>query len=363
MKRCKLCLYPDTKPDLHFDADGVCSACTNFANRPTVDWEARKVELLAILDHFGGRVAVASSGGKDSTYIVLRLLELGAKPIILTASTCYLTKTGRYNIDNLARYATTIEFTPNREVRAKLNRFGLELVGDISWPEHAQIFSTPIRIAEELGIGALFYGENPQREYGGPLGSEQAKTMNARWISEFGGFLGLRTADFVGREGITEEDMADYEVGPVNCEVYFLGQFEPWDSHRNAERALDAGMLGWLPAPCQANWWPAENLDNAMTGLHDHFMFRKYGYGRGVAQISIDIRNGLVAREKALAWAKANDGKFPHSYCGVLAAEVIEHIGMKWTDFLDSLERHTNWELFERTEDVLNPRLREEFWQ
>jgi hypothetical protein len=82
---------------------------------------------------------------------------------------------GRANIDNLARYARTIEVVPNMTVRAKLNRLGLELVGDISWPEHAAIFSTPFHVARDTGHTLLMYGENPQDQYGGPLGSEAAR--------------------------------------------------------------------------------------------------------------------------------------------------------------------------------------------
>ncbi len=33
MKYCKKCLYPDTKPQLEFNNQGVCSACTNFGNK------------------------------------------------------------------------------------------------------------------------------------------------------------------------------------------------------------------------------------------------------------------------------------------------------------------------------------------
>jgi hypothetical protein len=143
-------------------------------------------------------VLVPSSGGKDSTYQVLTLLELGADVTVVTARTCHLTAIGRANIDNLARYARTIEVVPNMTVRAKLNRLGLELVGDISWPEHAAIFSTPFRVAVETGHTLLMYGENPQDQYGGPLGTEEARTMTRRWVTEFGGFLGLRPSDFVG---------------------------------------------------------------------------------------------------------------------------------------------------------------------
>ena len=29
MKYCKKCLYPDTKPGLNFDDEGICNACIN----------------------------------------------------------------------------------------------------------------------------------------------------------------------------------------------------------------------------------------------------------------------------------------------------------------------------------------------
>lgn len=329
---------PDTRPDVPFDESGQCQACTNFQNRPAIDWDSRKAALLALLDRFDGRVIVPSSGGKDSTYQVLAMRALGADVTVVTARTCHLTKIGRANIDNLARYARTVEYVPNMEVRAKLNRLGLELVGDISWPEHAAIFSTPFRAAVQLGIPLIMYGECPQQEYGGPMGSEQALQMTERWRSEFGGFLGLRPRDFVGMEGITARDMADYEL-PASIEgveAHFLGQYIPWDSRRNANSAVLAGMR--YDVPCQANWWPEENLDNAQTGLHDYFGYLKYGYGRGCAQISVDVRAGLVKRQDALDWVAAHDGLFPESYGRVLVADVLDRIGMTREDLDRQIE-------------------------
>ncbi len=197
MKHCVRCLYPDTKPDLHFDEHGVCAACRAHDKRKEIDWGARESELLRILETAdrntsGYDCIVPSSGGKDSHWQVLKLIELGVRPLVVTASTCHLTEIGRQNIDNLARYATTIEVTPNRAIRAKLNRLGLELVGDISWPEHVSIFCTPFRIACDLGIPLIFYGECPQSQYGGPPGTDEAREMTLRWTQEFGGFLGLR---------------------------------------------------------------------------------------------------------------------------------------------------------------------------
>jgi len=322
---------PDTRPDTPF-IDGECAACRAYARRPLIDWEARKAALVALLDRHDGRCIVPSSGGKDSTYQVMTLLELGADVTVVTARTCHLTDIGRANIDNLARHARTIEVVPNQRVRAALNRLALAMVGDISWPEHCAIFTTPFKVAAQLGIPLIFYGENPQDQYGGPLGSEDAVTMTRRWVSEFGGFLGLRPADFVGLEGITERDMADYappEAGwDFEAEAHFLGQYIPWDSRRNAKVAQEAGMTVPELPPAACNWWRAENLDNAQTGLHDHFMWLKYGFGRGCQQISVDVRAGWVTREHALDWVQRNDHLFPHAYAGFPLREVLDHIGM-----------------------------------
>jgi len=259
--RCTSCVYPTTKPDLHF-IGGECAACVNARHKPKIDWAQRYRQLIEIISRTqpnkdGFDCIVPSSGGKDSTAQVLMLKDMGANPLVVTASTCHLTPMGRANIDNLARYAKTIEYDPDWPTRAKLNRLGLELVGDISWPEHAAIFSVPFRAAVEHDIPLVFYGECPQREYGGPLDSYDALTMTRRWVSEYGGMLGLRVDDFVGIEGITAADMDYYRLpddADMNkIEAYFLGQFVPWSSRGNAARATGAGLIFQLPSI--SNWW------------------------------------------------------------------------------------------------------------
>lgn len=358
MNRCERCLIPDTRPDTAFD-NGFCSACLAYDERPTINWTERKKELELLLErgknHSGYDCIVPSSGGKDSTWQALTLIEMGARPLIVTATTCHLTPIGRANIDNLARYATTIEVTPNRTTRAKLNRLGLQLVGDISWPEHAAIFSVPFRIATELGIPLIFYGECPQNQYGGPPGTEQAKTMTRRWVTEFGGFLGLRPADFVGQHGITERDMRDYTLPPqedmdrADVEAHFLGQYLPWDSDQNATVAIRHGMRVSLPS--WANYWVAENLDNAQTGIHDHLCYRKFGYGRLAAQVSVDVRKGVLKREIALNMVRERDGLFPWTYAGVKIEDVMARLDMTGADVMKTLDKFTDWSLFDRVDN------------
>lgn len=347
MNRCKKCLIPDTRPDTEF-VDGVCSACHNYENRATVNWAKRTDDLHELIKSHrntsGYDCIVPSSGGKDSHYQVLTLIRMGYRPLVVTATTCHLTPIGRANISNLAQYATTIEVTPNRDQRARLNRIGLETVGDISWPEHAAIFSTPFRMSVALGIPLIFYGESPQNQYGGPPGTAEERQMTRRWVHEFGGFNGLRAADIDG------EDMTEYMLPPegeilrVGTEAHFLGQYIPWDSDRNAEIAKDAGMRCLCPS--RANWWDCENLDNAQTGIHDHMMYRKYGYGRMCAQISVDIRKGLIDRKTAYDVVMEDDGVFPEIYAEVPIDVVLMRLGMTRQQLNLTMEGFTNHDLF-----------------
>jgi N-acetyl sugar amidotransferase len=355
--RCRECLYPTTKPSLHF-VDGICAACVNFGRRDEIDWSERDKAFLAILDKLpkndsGYDVIVPSSAGKDSSAQVHKLLELGARPLVVTASTCMLTDIGRKNIDNLARYATTIEVTPNREVRRKLNKIGMELVGDVSIPEHWSIFSTPFRIAADLGISTIVYGEAPTIEYGGPPGTEQACTMTRNWIAEHAGFIGLRATDMVGIEGICDADMREYMLPSdeklAGVTAYWLGNYYPWSSHENAKVAIEHGMQAQLP--CRASYWPAENLDCVLTGLHDHGMWRKFGYGRLCAQISIDIRNGLISRKDAYKIVRQRDGLFPYEYMGVPVEEACRHMDVTMDWLMATFDRFTHWELFSHVDD------------
>lgn len=349
MIRCQRCAIPMTRPDTHFE-EGVCSACHSAERRSRASWDKRRDDLMRLLKRHDMKCIVPSSGGKDSTWQVLTLLEMGADVTVVTASTCYLTEIGRHNIDNLARFARTFEVTPNRKVRAKLNRIGLEMVGDISWPEHASIFSTPFRMACALKIPLLIYGENPQAHYGGPPSSEEARQMTRRWTSEFGGFLGLRPSDLVGMEDITERDMQDYQLPPqeemdaLGVEAHFIGQYIQWDSHENARVSRMNGMKWKLPAPyC---WWDFENQDNAMTGIHDYFGFLKYGYGRLAAQVSVDVRQKRMTRERAMDLIYHRDGLFPDRYMDVPIAHVLHRMGMSSKEFIDICNRFMNADLF-----------------
>lgn len=312
MRYCTRCLYPDTKPDIHFDEDGVCSACQNFESRDDVDWDQRRQEFLDVLARYRSAdgsnydCMVPVSGGKDSTYQVLRLLELGLNPLCVTATTDSLSEIGRRNIENLKHQGVDfVEVTLNPVVRRAINRLCLSQIGDISWPEHVAIFTVPVRVAVQHGIGLVVWGENPQHEYGGPAAASEGNSMDRRRLEEFGGLLGLRVSDLIGREGIEKRNLIQYTypsdeaLAAAGLSGVFLGYYFPWDGHSNAEYVKQHGFETW-PTLVEGSISDYENLDNHQTGIHDYFKFLKYGFGRSTDVACNHIRRGRLSRADAL---------------------------------------------------------------
>jgi N-acetyl sugar amidotransferase len=349
---------PSTKPDLKFDEEGVCSACRHYEQRGEVDWEARGRELREILDRYrskdgaGYDCIVPVSGGKDSTFQVLRMLELGMNPLCVTATTDQLSEIGRHNIENLKRIGVdTIEVTTNPVIRRRINRLALSQVGDISWPEHVTIFTIPVRIAVQMRVPLLVWGENPQNEYGGPATAAKDKHLTRRWLEEFGGLLGLRVSDLVGQEGIEARHLIQYtypsdeELAAAGVTGIFLGHFVPWDGLRNAIIAQAHGFRTYHKC-VEGSMVNYENLDNVHTGIHDYFKFLKYGFGRATDLACMYVRRGRLSRKEALDIVRRHDGRFPSEYLGVPLQATLDEMQMTREEFVRICDRFTNKKLF-----------------
>ncbi len=355
---CKNCIMPDTKPDLQFDEEGICSACRYIEKRQQVDWQQREVELMTILEQTCKRsnsawdCVIPSSGGKDSTYQTLKALELGLRPLVVTSRTCDLTELGRKNIDALRQNGIDlIEVAPDPVIRRKLNRIGLEQVGDISWPEHLAMFTIPIRIAVQFNIPVILWGENSQNEYGGPDVASNSQMLNRRWLEEFGGLNGMRVTDVIGKSGITERDLDlytypdDETLVRVGITSLFLGHFFPWDGYHNALVAQAHGFNTYSTV-VEGSIVNYENLDNHQNGIHDYFKFLKYGFSRTTDLACLHIRRSRLTRQQGMVLARKHDGEFPWQHLGKSLVDIIAPLDLSIDQFIEICDNFTNRKLF-----------------
>ena len=358
IRYCTRCLYPDTKPDLQFNEDGVCSACTAYENRATIDWDQRGREFLDVVEQYRSSdgsnydCLVPVSGGKDSTYQVLRLLESGLNPLCVTGMTDSLSDIGRRNIENLKNLGVDyFEVTMNPLVRRRINRLALRQIGDISWPEHIAIFTVPVRVAVQHNIRLIVWGENSQNEYGGPAAASEGNILNRHWLEEFGGLLGLRVTDLVGQEGIEKHHLIQYlypsddDLQRVGVTGIFLGHFFPWDGYTNALYAQGHGFETF-PHPVEGSLANYENLDNYQTGIHDYFKYLKFAFGRATDIANNHIRRGRLSRADARKLVQRHDGAFPWTYLGRPIEDILGEIDMSLDEFIKICDRFTNKKLF-----------------
>ncbi len=362
---CTRCIMPETKPDLGFDSNGVCSACIHYDQRSSIDWDSRRNELEEILDKYRSPdslnydCVVPVSGGKDSHYQVIKMLEYGMNPLCITSTTDYLTELGRYNIENLKNLGVDyLEVSTNPKIRRRINRFALEQVGDISWPEHVTMFTLPIRFAVSLGIPLIIWGENSQNEYGGPAAAASGQTLDRRWLEEFGGLNSLRVTDLVGKKDIGRQHLIQYtypedvELRNAGITGLFLGYFIPWDGLQNSMIAQTHGFRTYGQT-VEGSLVDYENLDNAQTGIHDYFKYLKFGFGRATDLACMQIRRGRITRQDAIRIRRLRDGKFPWSYLGVPIQDVLDEIGISLDEFMNICEQYTNHRIFRHGRDGL----------
>ena len=355
MKFCKVCLYPDTKPGLEFDNEGMCSACKNNELKSTVDWASRKSQLLEIIEKYKSKTGsrydciIPVSGGKDSTYQAYMMKEeFGLHPLLVNFLPRDLVPLGRKNIENLKNLGFDyIEFTANPTVYRKLAKIGLTELGDVTWPEHHGLFTVPAQIAVAYKIPLIVWGENPQFEYGGPgLGF----SLDRQWLIEHGGyFLDKMPIEEVTKFGIDSKDLKPYlypsdeQINQVGVKGIFLGSYIEWDIFKQLELVKSLGF-SVSDKPKEGTYQNWENLDEKYTGMHDYFKWIKYGFGRATDHACIDIWYGRITREEGKKLVRKHEGKIPTWYFD----EFLEDFELTRNQFYEIVDKFANHDLFKK---------------
>ena len=356
MKYCKNCLYPDTKPQLVFNEEGICSACINYNLKEKIDWDAKEKELREILDKFKSKdgknydCIIPVSGGKDSTYQTYVIKkEFGLNPLVVNFHPLDQTNIGKKNLENLKRLGVDcIEFSPNPNIYQRLARYGLTELGDFQWPEHIGIFTIPVQIAVRNKIPLIIWGENPQLEYGQPTNIDKETILDREWNEKNGGyFLDKIKPEDMTKYGFSITDLKPYlypsdnEIKEVGVTGIFLGTYIKWDIFKQLELVKTLGFSE-NDENKEGTYDKWENLDVYFTVFHDYFKFLKYGFGRATDHTSIEIRYGRMTREKGIELVKIHEGKIPRKYL----KEFLNAADITMNEFEEICDKFTNRELF-----------------
>lgn len=360
MRYCKHCLFPETKPDIYFDDEGVCDACRSAERKhgveKSIDWDARAKEFKDILDKYRSKdgtkydCVVPVSGGKDSTFQVYAMKIIHKmNPLAVTFDQFDATDISKHNIDAMRSIGVDhIHFTLNPNIVRRLVKKGFEVVGDPYWVNHVGIYTVPTRVAAAFNIPLVVWGENPQLEYGGPAASRDNKVLDKRWRQEFGCMRGFREEDMVDNE-ISISDLKslmwpyDEEIKRVGVTGLFYGYYFKWDTYTNMEISK---KFGWKPLakPWAGSWLDYENCDMKFLDIREHLKWVKYGYGRATDQVNIYIRNRQLTRKNGVTIVKKIDGKLDPKH----VEEFCRYINMTKEEFYRVRDSFVNTDIFEK---------------
>ncbi len=327
MQYCKNCVMPTTRPGLHFDEYGVCSACRWVEEKENIDFSSRAEQFQEVANwarsHARGpwHCVVGVSGGKDSIWQAHMIRDhFGLNPLLVQYVASDGTELGRKNAESLVCNGFTLHsMQPNPQVARKLAKKSFIEFGNLDKYSEFSLYTAPFRAAIDFDIPLVLLGENPALEAGDK--NMDTPGWDASGI-RFNNTLGGALVDMWLGDGIERRDLIPYtfpsqqELDAWGGRGVFMGYFLNWSGWDNAVFAMRHGMQ---PINAKYDDIGIHYLHNSLdsnNGAMVNSMLKhiKLGFGNTTEFSTYDVRNGRMTRAEAAALVKRLDGKCHVSY-------------------------------------------------
>ena len=366
MKYCKKCLTTNLRPNALFCDDGICLAC-NFSSKEELHVPRLKLKMLQ--DNIKKNIRkrhkktaydciVGVSGGKDSTRQAHWVRDrLGLRPLLVCAAypPKQMTQIGADNLSNLIEMGFDLVMaTPAPYSAAKLALESFKQFGNVSKSTEMSLFATVPRLAIELGVNMIFWGENPALQVGDSA---------VKGLDEFDG-NSLRNLNTLTDGGVNwinnsldKEYLVNHYIYPSSVkfekskiDIFYLGP--AWDDWSNEHNSVYAALQGLQLRPGEeaitGDLSNASMLDEEFTNINMMLKYYKFGFGRTTDQICEEIRKKLITREEGIKIIEKYDGicdnSIIQSFCKYVGIDEIEfwNIANKWVnkDLFEIIEGH-----------------------
>jgi N-acetyl sugar amidotransferase len=314
-------VLPDTRPGLLIGPDGVCNACRSHAEKREIDWDARRRAFERVVANARARSSgydclVPVSGGKDSTWQVVKCLEYGLRVLAVTWKTPARTEIGRRNLENLIQLGVDhIDYQVSPAVERRFMLKAFERFGSTAIPMHMALFNIPLKLAARFGVPLVVWGENSAFEYGGEDDERKGFKLEREWLKTYGVTHGTTAEDWVSEE-LSRKDLTPY-FGPEDGELeragvlaVFLGYYFPWDPEESLRVAKEHGFRAREEGP-RTGYWNYADIDDDFISIHHYLKWYKFGITRLFDNLSVDIRNGRMTRDRAIEIIRESGDQTP----------------------------------------------------
>jgi N-acetyl sugar amidotransferase len=354
MKYCSQCLTTSLRPNAKFIGN-VCIACHYAATsdlRVEVVFRQLK-ELLRSIKRKKNQdydCIVGVSGGKDSLRQAIWVRDrLNFKPLLVSVAypPKQLSDIGAQNISNMINHDFDIvQVSPAPLTSCELSLQSFVKFGNVCKSTEMALFSCVPKIAIELGIRLIFWGENPALQVGDSATSGQSPLdgNNLRKLNTLadGGDQWMELKDPYKKSSYSYPSESEFLKN--DTQIIYLGAV--WDDWSTFLNSTLGALSGLILRPNQQNvtgdYSEASMLDEEFTNINMMLKYYKYGFGRATDQMNELIRSGTISRCEAIELVKNLDGKCDdtiiNSYCS--------YVGISKQRFWDIAYEYVNWDLF-----------------
>ena len=359
---CSNCLAMSTRPRITFDERGWCNACRWMEKKQSLNWPDRQKQLEQLLDKYRKTdgdfdCLVPVSGGKDGSYVAYNLKhKYGMNPLCLTVTPALPLSLGEHNLRAFVESGYNhISINPAYEVMRVLNRVGLLEMGFPYYGWLMAIQAAPVRIANKLGIGLIFYGEDGEVEYGGSEETDKNPMYDVQYMKKI--YLEGGYEKVLQGSGIPKDELyffnfpSDEELEASPIEITHWSYFENWDPYRNYLVAKEHCGLMEADGSNAGTFTNFSQNDQALYALHTYLMYLKFGFGRANQDASIEIRRGAMDRSQAVNLVRLYDGHYPNEFI----EDYLEYYQVTRKEFDGALDRWVNRDLFEKVDGYWKP--------
>lgn len=363
LRWCSNCLSMSTRPRITFDDRGWCNACVWMEKKKTLDWASRQIELEKLLakhrrNDGGFDCLVPVSGGKDGSYVAYNLKhKYGMNPLALTVTPALPLELGEKNLRAFIESGYNhISVNPAHEAMRVLNRVGLLEMGFPYYGWLIAIQAGVVRMATELGIGLIFYGEDGEVEYGGTTETDKNPIYDVHYMKKV--YLEGGYEKVLKESGLPEKDLYffrfpdDAALRRTPIDITHWSYFENWDPYRNYLVAKEHCGLKEAEGSNAGTFTNFSQNDQALYALHTYLMYLKFGFGRANQDACIEVRRGAMDRQQAVNLVRLYDGHYPHEYLDTY----LEYYQLSRAEFDAALDRWANQDLFEKIDGYWTPR-------
>ena len=305
IRHCSRCGLPSEYPRADFDADGVCSLCRSYdaIKDHAQAYFRTPADLQTIFDESAKTnrspydCLMLYSGGKDSTYALCQLVEMGLSVYAFTLDNGFISEGAKENIRQVARHlGVPVDFATTPAMHA-IFRDSLMRFANVCNGCFKTIYTLSMQRARELGIPIIVTGLSRGQMFETRLTGEMFRDGRCSPEEVDAAVLAARKAYHRLPDEVSRSlDVRAFRDDRIFEEVRFVDFYRYWDVGMDELYAYLGRKVPWVRP---ADTGRSTNCLINDVGIYVHKKER--GFHSYALPYSWDVRLGHKTREAALA--------------------------------------------------------------